>query len=97
MLEAVRQLVTTAAAARDPQAFWQAAVQILSEQLPADRVRLDYRGLAESGSVEAGHGGGGTPLEIEWESADGRRVAATIVGPGGRVGLTELQATLEVI
>src|SRR6266550_3539265 len=54
MLDPIRRLLAEAGKAKQTRAFWQTATEILSESASGARVQLTYKGLSESGTLEAG-------------------------------------------
>ncbi|PYO77585.1 MAG: PAS domain-containing protein [Gemmatimonadetes bacterium] len=88
MLDPIRKLLTEAGRAKQTRAFWQAATDILSEWAGGARVELTYKGLTESGSVEAGPPGKqGEPYLTDYHDAEGRHVSARFQGlPSGFPG-----------
>src|SRR2546430_3817374 len=54
MLDPIRRLLAEAGKAKQTRAFWQTATEILSESAGGARVQLTYKGLSESGTLEAG-------------------------------------------
>src|SRR5437762_12293681 len=57
MLDPIRKLLTEAGKAKQTRAFWQSATEILGEWARGARVQLTYKGLSESGTLEAGPSG----------------------------------------
>src|SRR5439155_19845676 len=85
MIDPIRRLLTEAGNAKQTRAFWQAATGVLSDWAGGAHVQLDYQGLNESGTVQAGAPGvRGEPFIIDYHDADGRHVRDCIRGrPGG--------------
>src|SRR5207249_8527742 len=54
MLDPIRRLLTEAGKAKQTRAFWQTVTEILSEYAGGARVELIYKGLSESGTLDAG-------------------------------------------
>ena len=65
MLDPIRRLLAEASKAKQTRAFWQTATEILSGAAGGARVELTYKGLTESGTLEAG----GTMLLLNWATA----------------------------
>src|SRR2546422_10366065 len=85
MLDPIRKLLTEAGKAKQTRAFWQAAAEILSQSAGGARVQLTYKGLTESGTLEAGAAGrDGETFLTDYHDADGRHVSARFEGlPAG--------------
>src|SRR2546423_15101982 len=92
MLDPIRKLLTEAGKAKQTRAFWDAAAAILSEWTGGARVELDYKGLRETGSAQAGIAGpaGGpffsvflTPAGRPRRARFGGRPAGFPAGAGG--------------
>src|SRR5882672_7647414 len=97
MLDPIRKLLTEAGKAKQTRAFWQAATDILSEWAGGARVHLAYKGLSESGTLEAGASGrDGETFLTDYHDAEGRHVSARFEGlPAGFPGEV-LRSTIEV-
>ncbi len=97
MLDPIRKLLTEAGKAKQTRAFWQAATDILSEGAGGARVHLTYKGLTESGTLEAGASGrDGETFLTDYHDAEGRHVSARFEGlPTGFPGEV-LRSTIEV-
>src|SRR5437870_350704 len=97
MLYPIRKLLTEAGKARQTRAFWQTATEILSECGGGARVQLTYRGLSESGTLEAGAPGKeGETFLADYHDAEGRHVSARFEGlPAGFPGEV-LRSTIEI-
>src|SRR5882762_5405369 len=97
MLDPIRKLLTEAGKAKQTRAFWQAATDILSEWAGGARVHLTYKGLSESGTLEAGASGGdGETFLTDYHDAEGRHVSARFEGlPAGFPGEV-LRSTIEI-
>src|SRR5256886_2435783 len=97
MLDPIRRLLTEAGKARQPRAFWQTATEILSESAGGARVQLTYKGLNESGTLEAGASGkDGETFLTDYHDAEGRHVNARFEGlPAGFPGEV-LRSTIEI-
>src|SRR6185312_3130342 len=97
MLDPIRKLLTEAGKAKQTRAFWQAATDILSEWAGGARVHLTYKGLSESGTLEAGASGrNGETFLTDYHDAEGRHVSARFEGlPAGFPGEV-LRSTIEV-
>src|SRR5881394_677690 len=88
MLDPIRKLLTEAGKAKQVRGFWDAAAGILSEWTDGARVELSYRGLTESGTLEAGAPGKeGETFLADYHDAEGRHVSARFEGlPAGTPG-----------
>src|SRR6266545_3213037 len=96
MIDPIRRLLTEAGNARQTKAFWQAAADILSGWVGGAQVQLVYKGLNESGTVQAGAPGDGEPFISEHHDAEGRHVVLTVRGlPQGFPG-DVLQSGVEI-
>src|SRR5712691_9054577 len=97
MLDPIRKLLTEAGKAKQTRAFWQAATDILSEWAGGARVHLTYKGLTESGTLEAGASGrDGETFLTDYHDAEGRHVSARFEGlPAGFPGEV-LRSTVEI-
>src|SRR6266513_1874437 len=97
MLDPIRRLLTEAGKAKQTRAFWQAATDILSEWAGGARVQLTYKGLNESGTLEAGAPGQeGETFLTDYHDAEGRHVSARFEGlPAGFPGEV-LRSTIEI-
>src|SRR3989475_8645678 len=81
MLDPIRKLLTEPGKAKQTRAFWQAAAEILSQSAGGARVQLTYKGLTESGTLEAGAAGrDGETFLTDYHDADGRHVSARFEG-----------------
>src|SRR5256885_12418083 len=81
MLDPIRKLLTEAGKAKQTRAFWDAAAAILSEWTGGARVELDYKGLRETGSAQAGIAGQpGEPFISDYHDAQGRGATARVAG-----------------
>src|SRR5881396_732682 len=97
MIDPIRRLLTEAGNAKQTRAFWQAVTGILSDWVGGARVHLVYKGLNESGTVQAGTTAtGGEPFIADYHDAEGRHVQATFRGlPAGFPGEV-LRSTIEI-
>jgi PAS domain S-box-containing protein len=97
MLDPIRRLLTEAGKAKQTRGFWQAATEILSDWTGGARVELTYKGLTESGAVNAGVAGKqGEPFLADYHDAEGRHVSARFQGlPAGFPG-DALRSTIEI-
>src|SRR5690349_5031730 len=97
MLDPIRKLLAEASHAKQTRAFWQSATDILSEWAGGARVELTYKGLNETGTVEAGVAGKeGEPFLTDYHDAEGRHVSARFQGlPAGFPG-DALRSTIEI-
>src|SRR5213594_1864859 len=81
MIDPIRRLLTEAGTAKQTRAFWQAMTGILSDWVGGARVHLVYKGLNESGTVQAGATAkGGERFIADYHDAEGRHVQATFQG-----------------
>src|SRR5712664_1414682 len=97
MLDPIRRLLAEAGKAKQTRAFWQAATEILSEWAGGARVQLTYKGLTESGSLEAGAAGrDGETFLTDYHDADGRHVSARFEGLPAGFPSEVLRSTIEV-
>src|SRR2546429_7577656 len=86
MLDPIRKLLTEAGKAKQVRAFWDAAAAILSEWTGGARVELDYKGLRETGSAQAGIAGqAGGPFISGYHHAEGGHGSPRVGGPSRRV------------
>src|SRR5256886_17254922 len=85
MLDPIRRLLAEAGKAKQTRAFWQSATEILSGAAGGARVELTYKGLTESGTLEAGVSGkGGETFPTGYHHAESRHVSARFEGlPAG--------------
>jgi PAS domain S-box-containing protein len=97
MLDPIRKLLAEASHAKQTRAFWQSATDILSEWAGGARLELTYKGLNETGTVEAGVAGKeGEPFLTDYHDAEGRHVSARFQGlPAGFPG-DALRSTIEI-
>src|SRR5467141_4744700 len=97
MLDPIRKLLTEAGKAKQSRAFWQAATEILSQSAGGARVQLTYKGLTESGSLEAGAAGrDGETFLTDYHDAHGRHVSARFEGLPAGFASEVLRSTIEV-
>src|SRR2546428_612767 len=97
MIEPIRRLLTEAGNAKQTRAFWQAATAILSDWVGGACVHLVYKGLNESGTVQAGATAkGGEPLIADYHDAEGRHVQATFRGLPDGFPSEALRSALEI-
>jgi len=81
MLDPIRKLLSEASQAKQTRAFWQSATEILREWAGGARVQLTYKGLSESGTLEAGPSGkDGETFLTDYHDAEGRHVSARFEG-----------------
>ena len=81
MIEPIRKLLSEASQAKQTRAFWQSATEILGEWAGGARVQLTYKGLSESGTLEAGPSGkDGETFLTDYHDAEGRHVSARFEG-----------------
>src|SRR5437899_2756103 len=81
MIDPIRRLLTEAGNAKQTRAFWQAATGVLSDWAGGAHVQLDYQGLNESGTAQAGApDASGEPFFIDYNDAEGRHVRAAFRG-----------------
>src|SRR5437870_3817588 len=97
MLDPIRRLLTEAGKAKQTRAFWQTVTEILSEYAGGARVELTYKGLSESGTLDAGAAGtDGETFLTDYHDAEGRHVSARFEGlPAGFPGEV-LRSTIEI-
>src|SRR5436309_327567 len=97
MLDPIRKLLTEAGKAKQTRAFWQTVTEILSEYAGGARVELTYKGLSESGTLDAGAAGtDGETFLTDYHDAEGRHVSARFEGlPAGFPGEV-LRSTIEI-
>src|SRR3989442_4772914 len=97
MLDPIRRLLTEAGKAKQARAFWQTVTEILSEYAGGARVELTYKGLSESGTLDAGAAGtDGETFLTDYHDAEGRHVSARFEGlPAGFPGEV-LRSTIEI-
>src|SRR3989442_9043934 len=97
MLDPIRRLLTEAGKAKQTRAFWQTVTDILSEYAGGARVELTYKGLSESGTLDAGAAGtDGETFLTDYHDAEGRHVSARFEGlPAGFPGEV-LRSTIEI-
>jgi PAS domain S-box-containing protein len=96
MIDPIRQLLTEAGRAKQTRAFWQTAIEILSEWTGA-RVELRYKGLNEAGSVQAGAPGpDGEAFLTDYHDAEGRHVSARFEGLPAGFPSDALRSTIEI-
>src|SRR3989442_1032806 len=97
MLVPIRKLLSEAGKARQTRAFGQTATEILSECAGDARVQLTYRGLSESGTLEAGAPGKeGETFLTDYHDAEGRHVSARFEGLPAGFPSEVLRSTIEV-
>src|SRR5437763_177762 len=97
MLDPIRRLLAEASKAKQTRAFWQAATDILSEWAGGARVQLTYRGLTESGTLEAGAPGkDGETFLTDYHDAEGRHVSARFEGLPAGFPSDVLRSTIEI-
>src|SRR5213593_953195 len=97
MIDPIRRLVTEAGRAKQARAFWQAATEILSEWAGGARVQLSYKGLTESGTLEAGPSGkDGETFLTDYHDAEGRHVSARFEGLVAGFPADALRSGLEI-
>src|SRR2546428_12363362 len=97
MIDPIRRLLTEAGNAKQTRAFGQAATAILSDWVGGGRVHLVYKGLNESGTVQAGATAkGGEPFIADYHDAEGRHVQATFRGLPDGFPSEALRSALEI-
>src|SRR5256712_12456160 len=97
MLDPIRKLLTEAGKAKQTRAFWQTVTDILSEYAGGARVELTYKGLSESGTLDAGAAGtDGETFMADHHDAEGRHVSARLQGLPARPPGEGLRSTLEI-
>src|SRR5947209_8718420 len=97
MIDPIRRLLTEAGKAKQTRAFWHAATDVLSEWTGA-RVELTYKGLNESGALDAGAAlpGSGEPFLADFHDADGRHVSVRLRGLPEGFPAEALHSTIEI-
>src|SRR5437773_5553624 len=97
MIDPIRRLLTEAANAKQTRAFWQATTGVLSDWAGGAHVQLDYQGLNESGTAQAGASeAGGEAFIIDYHDAEGRHVRATFRGIPDGFPADVLRSALEI-
>src|SRR6266540_3734399 len=97
MIDPIRRLLTEAGKAKQTRAFWQSATEILSEWSGGGRVQLTYKGLNESGTLEAGASGkDGETFLTDYHDAEGRHVTARFEGLLAGFPGEVLRSTIEI-
>src|SRR5256885_6002006 len=97
MIDPIRRLLTEAGNAKQTRAFWQAATGVLSDWAGGAHVQLDYQGLNESGTAQAGApDASGEPFIIDYHDAEGRHVRATFRGVPEGFPADVLRSALEI-
>src|SRR5881397_2794529 len=97
MLDPIRRLLAEAGKAKQTRAFWQTVTEILSEYAGGARVELTYKGLSESGTLDAGAAGtDGETFLTDYHDADGRHVSARFEGLPAGFPSEVLRSTIEV-
>src|SRR5216110_194789 len=97
MIDPIRRLLTEAGNAKQTRAFWQAVTGILSDWVGGARVHLVYKGLNESGTVQAGATAKGRERFIaDYHDAEGRHVQATFQGLPDGFPSEALRSALEI-
>src|SRR3989442_1684589 len=97
MLDPIRRLLTEAGKAKQTRAFWQTVTEILSEYAGGARVELTYKGLSESGTLDAGAAGtDGETFLTDYHDAEGRHVSARFEGLPAGFPSEVLRSTIEI-
>src|SRR5205823_6793268 len=97
MLDPIRRLLTEAGKAKQTRAFWQTVTEILSEYAGGARVELIYKGLSESGTLDAGAAGtDGETFLTDYHDAEGRHVSARFEGLAAGFPGEVLRSTVEI-
>ena len=97
MLDPIRRLLTEAGKAKQTRAFWQTVTEILSEYAGGARVELTYKGLSESGTLDAGAAGtDGETFLTDYHDAEGRHVSARFEGLRAGFPGEVLRSTIEI-
>ena len=97
MIDPIRRLLTEAGNAKQTRAFWQAATGVLSDWAGGAHVQLDYQGLNESGTAQAGApDASGEPFFIDYNDAEGRHVRAAFRGVPEGFPADVLRSALEI-
>src|SRR5216110_3029652 len=96
MRDALQALLREASDAKRSADFWRAAATILSGWAGGARLAITYKGINETGSVNAGSDDrSGRSLTAEWRDPDGRHVQASLAGAPPALPASELEAALE--
>src|SRR6266571_4782802 len=96
-MDPIRRLLTEAGNAKQTRAFWQAATGVLSDWAGGAHVQLDYQGLNESGTAQAGApDASGEPFFIDYNDAEGRHVRAAFRGVPEGFPADVLRSALEI-
>jgi PAS domain S-box-containing protein len=96
MIDAIRKLLTEAGKAKQARVFWQAATDIMSDWTGA-WMELSYKGLNESGTVQAGKPGmDGETFLTDVHDADGRHVSVQFRGLPEGFPVEVLRSTVEI-
>src|SRR5205809_89967 len=97
MLDPIRRLLAEAGKAKQTRAFWQTVTDILSEYAGGARVELTYKGLSESGTLDAGAAGtDGETFLTDYHDAEGRHVSARFEGLAAGFPGEVLRSTIEI-
>src|SRR6266567_5117402 len=97
VIDPIRRLLTEAGNAKQTRAFWQAATGVLSDWAGGAHVQLDYQGLNESGTAQAGApDASGEPFFIDYNDAEGRHVRAAFRGVPEGFPADVLRSALEI-
>src|SRR5207248_2264411 len=95
--DALPRLLAEASKAPHTRASWHAATDILREWAGCARVQLTYKGLNESGTLEAGAPGQeGETFLTDYHDAEGRHVSARFEGLPTGVPGDVLRSSIEV-
>src|SRR5438128_691028 len=96
VLDPIRRLRAEASTAKQFRVIWQSATEILGEWAGGARVQLTYKGLSESGTLEAGPSGkDGETFLTDYHDAEGRHVSARFEGLPTGVPGEVLRSTIE--
>src|SRR5437588_7287863 len=97
MLDPLRRPHTEAGKAKQTRAFWKSVTEILSEYAGGARVELIYKGLSESGTLDAGAAGtDGETFLTDYHDAEGRHVSARFEGLRAGFPGETLRSTIEI-
>ena len=96
MREALQSLLRDASEAKRSADFWRAASGILSQWAGGARLTITYKGINESGVVNAGADDrSGRTITATWRDPDGRQVEAALAGAPASLPASELEAAIE--
>src|SRR5881296_3870981 len=97
VIDPIRRLLAEAGKAKQTRAFWQTVTEILSEYAGGARVELTYKGLSESGTLDAGAAAtDGETFLTDYHDAEGRHVSARFEGLAAGFPGDVLRSSIEV-